>query len=299
MQKRILAIAALACLVLLAILTAAAAVQAQEAMMTPAKVVFIAREEVKPGKASAHEKVEASWARAFSQAKTGNHYIAVTSMTGPNVALFFEIYDSLADWEKQNQAIEGNAALTAQIDPIAEKDGALLEETRGALAVFEPDMSYNYTTLTVKGTRYFVVLMQRVKPGHGEQFEAVRKAILAAHQKANVQEHYAIYHVVMGAPAGTYLTFVPLKSLSELDQYTQIHGKAYHEALGKDGEKLINEFDREGLAASEVNLYAINPKMSYAPQEWIAADTEFWAPKPKPAAKPAAKKEAAAKPATQ
>ena len=298
MQKRILTRTALVCLGILGA-TGVAAAQAQETMMTPAKVVFIAREDVKPGKASAHEKVEASWARAFSQAKTDNHYIGVTSMTGPNVALFFEIYDSLADWEKQNRAIESNASLTAQIDPIAEKDGELLTETRGSLAIFEPDLSYNTTTAPVKGTRYFLILMQRVKPGHGEQYEAVRKAILAAHQKANVQEHYAVYHVIMGAQSGTYLTFVPIKSLGELDQYAQIHGKPYHEALGKDGEKLIEEFDREGLAASEVNLYALSPKLSYAPKEWIAADTEFWAPKPKPVAKPAAMKKEAAKPAGQ
>jgi hypothetical protein len=296
MQKRILTNVLLVCLGVLG--ATAVAAQAQETMMTPPKVLVIAREDVKPGKGSTHEKVEASWVRAFSQAKTGNHYIAVTSMTGPNVALFFEIHDSFAEWEKANQAIESNAALTAQIDPIAEKDGDLLSETRGSVAIYEPDLSYN-TDVTVKGTRYFVILMQRVKPGHGEQYEAVRKAILAAHQKANVPEHYAVYHVLIGAASGTYLTFIPLKSLSELDQYSQIHGKAYHEALGKDAEKLIEDFDREGLTASEVNIYALSPKMSYPPKEWIAADTEFWAPKPKAAAKPAAAKKEAAKPAGQ
>ncbi len=290
MQKRILASGALVCLGVFG--AGIAAAQAQEAMMTPPKVLFIAREDVKPGKGSVHEKVEASWAHAFSQAKTGNHYLAVTSMTGPNVALFFESYDSFADWEKENKAVEGNAALTAQIDPLAVKDGDLLTETRGAVAILEADLSYN-PGITVKGTRYFITVMQRVKPGHGEHFQAVRKAILAAHQKANVPEHYAVYQVISGAPSGTYLIFIPLKSLSEMDQYPQTHGKAYEEALGKDGKKMVEEFDREGLAASEVNLYAISPKMSYAPQEWAAADPEFWAPKPKTAAKPAAKKEAA------
>jgi hypothetical protein len=87
MQKRILASTALVCLGVLGAFTAATAVQAQEAMMTPPKVLFIAREDVKPGRASAHEKVESSWVRAFNQAKTGNHYLAVTSMTGQHRAL--------------------------------------------------------------------------------------------------------------------------------------------------------------------------------------------------------------------
>jgi hypothetical protein len=263
-------------------------------MMTPPKVLVIDREDVKPGKASSHERVETSWVRAFSQAKTDNHYLAVTSMTGPNTALFFLSFNSFADWEKENNAIESNATLTAQVDPIAEKDGDLLSETRGTVAVLETDLSYN-TAITVKGTRYFLVLTQRVKPGHGEEYEAVRKAILAAHQKANVPEHYAVYHVIGGSPTGTYIIFVPLKSLGELDQYTQVHGKAYQDALGSEGKKMVDDFDRNDVMFSEVNLYAINPKMSYAPKEWVAADAEFWGPKAKPAAKPAAMKKEAAK----
>jgi hypothetical protein len=69
----------------------------------PAKVLQIIREEVKPGKAAAHEKVEAGWPRAFAKAKWPTHYLAIQSMSGPTEAWFLVGYPSLAAWEKENQ----------------------------------------------------------------------------------------------------------------------------------------------------------------------------------------------------
>ncbi|MEO7136682.1 MAG: hypothetical protein ABI037_03100 [Gemmatimonadales bacterium] len=46
------------------------------------KVLLIFREQVKPGKDSAHEKVEAGWPRAFAKAKWPTNYLAMTTMTG-------------------------------------------------------------------------------------------------------------------------------------------------------------------------------------------------------------------------
>jgi hypothetical protein len=48
-----------------------------------------------------------------------------------------------------------------------------------------------------------------------------------------------------------------------------------------------NKLQAETIMSSEFTLFAINPKMSNPPKEFIAADPGFWAPKP--AAKPAAK----------
>ena len=44
------------------------------------------------------------------------------------------------------------------------------------------------------------------------------------------------------------------------------------------------------MDSSRSELFSINPKMSYVPDEWIKADRNFWKPEgsSKPAAKPAA-----------
>src|SRR5713226_7208291 len=72
-----------ACLLLSATSLALAQEQAPSG---PPKVLQIFREEVKPGKAPAHEKVEAGWPRAFANASSPTHYIAMVSVTGPSEA---------------------------------------------------------------------------------------------------------------------------------------------------------------------------------------------------------------------
>jgi hypothetical protein len=40
----------------------------------------------------------------------------------------------------------------------------------------------------------------------------------------------------------------------------------------------------EIVISSESTMFAVNPKMSNPSKEFIAADPDFWAPKPKPTA---------------
>ncbi len=44
----------------------------------------------------------------------------------------------------------------------------------------------------------------------------------------------------------------------------------------------------DGYLTTESNIYAFNPKISYVSKEVASADPDFWTPKVKPAAKPAA-----------
>ncbi len=87
--------------------------QAQQVMLTPPKVLVITREVLKPGKGAAHEKWETGWPRAFAKAKWPTRYLAVSSMTGENRALYMSGYESLAAWEADTRAIEQNAVLSA------------------------------------------------------------------------------------------------------------------------------------------------------------------------------------------
>src|SRR5215470_18703296 len=88
------------------------AAQAQSEGTTVPKVLQITREYTKPGKAGqAHEKMEAAFVQAMAKAKWPTHYLALTSLSGKQRALFMTRYASFADWEKDNNAVEKNAAL--------------------------------------------------------------------------------------------------------------------------------------------------------------------------------------------
>jgi hypothetical protein len=266
-------------------LSAALVAQAQEPSGPP-KVLQIFREEVKPGKEAAHAKVEAGWPRAFASVKSPTHYLAMVSITGPSEALFVAGFDSLAAWEKDRQNNDKNAALTAQLDRLSEKDGELLSGGRSIVAIYREELSYRSAGINIGQMRYFYVTTFRVRPGHDNGFVEANKIVRAAHEKADVPEHWAVFQVISGMPTGTYLTFQPLKSLAEVDAFPQTHGKAYREAIGDDGRKKLSELASAGSLSSETNIFAFSPKMSYVSKETVAADADFW--KPKTVAKAAA-----------
>jgi hypothetical protein len=268
------------------VLSAALPALAQEG--APPKVIQIFREEVKPGKGAAHEKVEVGWPRAFAKANSPTHYLALTSVSGPTEAWFIAGYDSLAAWEKDTQNNDKNPALSAELQRLSAEDGDLLSSVRSVVATYQPDMSYRANGINIGETRYFYINTVRMRPG--SSYSDMNKITLAAHEKANVPERWAVFQVIYGMPAGTYLMFVPMKSLADADAFPETHGKAYRDAIGEDGSKKLTEMAKSGVIVSETNIYALNPKMSYPSKETVAVDPAFWAPKPKaPAAKPAPK----------
>ena len=270
---------------------------AQEQMTSggPPKVLRIFREEVKAGKGPAHEKVESAWARAFANAKYPSYILATTSLSGPTEAWFFEGHDSWASIEKTEEGVTKSAALTGVVERFSEQDSAVLSAARAIVAVHREELSYRPNTINVAKDRYFEVVTYRVRPGHDNEFIEARKLVIAAHGKANVVEAWATFQVMAGGLSGTYLMFVPLRSLAEMDAAPSRHGKAYQDALGEDGQKKLRELMGSALLNSEAQVLAFSPKMSFVSKEVAAADPDFWTPKPKPAsAKPAptAKKEA-------
>jgi hypothetical protein len=61
------------------------------------------------------------------------------------------------------------------------------------------------------------------------------------------------------------------------------------DAFGADSLARYNKLQADIVISAEITMFAVNPKMSNPPKEFIAADPDFWAPKPKPAARPTAK----------
>jgi hypothetical protein len=113
----------------------------------------------------------------------------------------------------------------------------------------------------------------------------MRVVAKTAHEKAQLNENFAVFQIVAGAPGPTYLIFIPMKSMKEVDNYDQLHGKVYQDALGDDGQKKMRELAAECIESSEVNYFEFSPKMSYPSKEWIAANPDFWTPKTTMAAK--------------
>ena len=270
-------------------------VSAQGPPPGPPKVMMIEREEIKPGKMSQHEKLAHGYVQAFASAKSPTHWLGLVPVAGnENEAFFVTPYASYAAIEKDRQDTEKmmTGALKAAVDQLDKQGGDIHASSRQIIAEYREDLSYN-APVNIPQMRYFEITTTRVRPGYERAFEETRKMVKAAHEKAKVDEHFAIYEVSTGALGQTYLTFSPFKSLAEWDVET--HGQAYRDALGDENRQKIDKMRADGLISVDSTLYLINPMMSYAPPEFAAANPAFWGATKTATAKAAGAKKAPAK----
>ncbi len=257
----------------------------------PPAVLVSQREFLKPGKAgSLHERTESAFVKAMTEAKSTSHYFGMDSMSGPSRALYFSPYPSVAAWEQDNKTVQKNVALSAALDRAVIADGELLTSYDQTVFAHREDLSFNEGNLI--GKRYFEIGRWEIKPGHGKEFEELVKLYMDGTKKAGIATNWATYEIVYGVAEGdVFIAITTLKTLAEADAELASN-KQFADAIGEDGMKRIRELTRSAVKTQQTNLYAINPKMSFPPEEWIKAEPEFWKPKA-----PAAPKLAAAKPA--
>lgn len=240
----------------------------------PPAVLRIFREDVKEGKAAAHEKTEAAFMQAAAKVKYSTHILGLTAFTGTSHAVFLEGYDtfaSVADSEAELDKPEF-AALDAA-------DAELRTSHRSQLAVYRPDLSYAVNKINLPKTRFFSIETVRIREGQLQTYTQLVKMLIDAAGKSADPQPVTTYEVVSGAPNSTFLVLEPLESLKAIDEELR-HDPAFFQAMGEEGMKRYSQAVSEAIASEESILYAVNPQMSYAPQEWITSDPDFWTPKP-------------------
>ncbi len=258
---------------------------AQEASGPP-QVLHIVREFLKPGKSGAiHDRSESNFVQAMARAKFPTHYVALSAMSGKTRALYLIGYPSFAAWQKDNDAMDKNAALSAELDRLGAVDGELLEAVDQSVFYYDPDTSYRPVP-DLSQVRYMEVTSFHIKHGHSKDWEAIAKIVIDAHKKAGTSANWATYELAYGGD-DEYLLFSADKSLADIDQGFA-EGKQFQAALGEDGMKKLEDLVQQSIESSDSELFAINPGQSYAPDAWVKADPAFWKPKAAPAPKSAA-----------
>ena len=263
----------------------------------PPAVLMITREMVKEGKGAAHRRAEQEYANAYRRNKFPYHYLGLSTMAGPNEALFLAAYPSFAAVEEADKLGE-KGTLKADVEAAEARDGELRAESRTLTAVFRPDLSYfPANPLPVSKFRYMMVDNYRVRLGQNDGFMAGAKMILDGYKKASINESIICYQVIAGAPSGVYLFLIPMDSLKQMDNY-MANQKALADAVGEDSLKRATKGEGDVFQNMESSLYAVSPEMSYMSKEDEDADASYWRPKVT-AARAATKEPAAKEPAKQ
>lgn len=250
-----------------------------QAAAEPSPFLLITREEVKAGKAAAHSANEAAWAAAMLKGQSPSRWLGMSALVGPSDAWYITPYQSYAAWQKTDAAFESNAALKAENDKFANLDADLLNRTSSMLVRYRPGLSYQ-PTVTLPRMRYMMVDIMRIKAGHGDAFAAAWRMQVAAHEKAKMDEHWAVYEVAAGGPAGTVIFFYPMASLEAMDASGPMHtSDAFRNGVGEAGRNQMREVNSTAVESTQRLIFQLRPDMSVLPPDWAATDA-FWAVKP-------------------
>ncbi len=278
---------------LLGLLAAApVAAVAQTADSGPPPVLVIGREEVKPGKMTAHEKVSTAYAALFAKANPDESWLGLTPIAGEDgVVLFLEGFPSFAAAETNHIKLEAtlaqNAALKTEMDRLDGQSGDMKSSSRTAWFVYRPALSYHPPKMgDVAKSRLASVTTYRVKPGRIPDWNDYVKVLNAARDKASASWiSSAGYQTQVGMAAGTFVSFQFHRTMAEMDENiakADERQKAIDAALGGDQvvrmrRELISEILVE---APTTNLYVISRGESHPSATFAAADPDFWTPKP-------------------
>jgi hypothetical protein len=243
----------------------------------PPKVLFIAREVVKPGKGGAlHEKTEGAFLSALNANKAPEHYLGMNSITGTDRALFLSGYPSFAAMEEEHKSMGKIPGLEVALDRANVADGDLLLSTDESIWTRSDDLSYNPSGLT--GDRYMEISEYDVKAGHGKEWEDLVKLVIDGYKKGVPSASWAMFEKAYGNGGSAYLVIWPLKSMADID-HNFATDKDFVAAMGKDGMKKLADLEASCLESHSTNLFAFNPKMSRVPDSWIKAEPDYWKPK--------------------
>ncbi len=242
-------------------------------------VLQITREYTKPYRGgAAHDKTESAFVAAFTKGKSPAYYVAMNSQSGRSRALYMSHFNSFADMEKANKAVDMNAVMSAEVERAGLADGENLDEVDQYIFTYEKDLSFHpHNDLAAHRVYQFSIF--QVKPGHHHEWEEVVKMVKDAHEKAGDSAHWGMYEIAFGGDDGEYVAITGDPSMSAID-VGMAEDKKFVEALG--GEEAMQKLDAmygDCVESAHDELFTVNPKQSYVPEEWIKADPAFWRPK--------------------
>lgn len=239
----------LACLAVLCMLPAAA----QE---PPAPVLYIYREQVKPGRIAAFTVIEERAARSCARMKCPNPYIAVSPVSGPAEFWWINGFESYDAMERVQAAYAANQEIATELNSVAESKADLVFPAEVWLARFREDLSGPPSASFVY-SRYLSISIQHVRPGQLASFEKAR-------QRVRPGRTQWIYQVTSGTADNTFLVILGGRTIQEVEE-------PWERRAGAAGDLLQLDLD-----SSETRLFAVTPSLSMPAQSWVEADPEFW-----------------------
>jgi hypothetical protein len=215
--------------------------------------------------------------RPYGRAKAGVNVVGLSAATGLPQTWMLELHDTFASIEDLDRALIATEPERQPGDSAGQQDRVA---PRTMIAVYQEEWSYlpaDAIRLLAKA-RWVSVTIHHIHVGLEGDFEELVRLRKLINDSVNLDRPELAYHVIFGAPSGTYLVLAPLTSLRVMDEGvaevpTVAAGVA--EARAKAAPKTADiEISREHL------LFRVEPRLSYVSDDFAASDQAFWRGKP-------------------
>jgi hypothetical protein len=237
------------------------------------KMLTVVREKVKVGRAAEHARHEAGWPAAFEKAKSTDYYLAVTSMTGPSEAWYLIPRESHAAEAEAMKREDKDPELAAELARLAERDAEFVESVSVIQAVARPDLTVGDFPDLSKA-RFFQIGVYSVRPGKGEEFDALAKLYGKIRLRAAPKSSYRVYSVLAGMPTPAYLIISSVENYGDFDQ--MLKDDLSTGAAVTAAERAEFAAFSEIVVKEEFHRYRLDPGQSYVAKEVREKDPGFW-----------------------
>lgn len=262
------------CLLIMLALTCVSFAPAQNGLPTaqPNRLTII-REQVKVGQGAAHIKHEAGWPAAFAKAQSPDHYIALTSMTGPMEAWYLIPSESHASEAAAMKRYAKDAVLSAELERLAQGDAGFITGITTIQLMARRDLSVGAFPNIAK-VRFFEVSVFFARQGQEANLDSIIKTYNEVRKRVSPDAGYRFYTVSAGMPDPTYFVIISVSDYAEFDRTTAEHQKVFEVATPE--ESAVFAKWGEAVMKSETNRFRLDPGMSYVSKEVRESDPDFW-----------------------
>lgn len=243
----------------------------------PPKIINIVYQGLIPGRDGAYAALLEKIARVYYRANIPVYWIESSSATGDTRTMTLNFFDTFAEMDATVDSL--NSAMAEHPD-LAMMQEDLLADTNtetNSFAVRRDDIGYRASTIDFSKARILRVATVLVRQGDESEFADAMKSLAAAYEKVNADSPWVLYQVNAGAPSTTFVFFMPMRSMREMDNYIA-RAKALSAAEGPDVEARMQAAARDAYISWDSELYFVGPRQSHVPTAFAAGDPGFWIP---------------------
>jgi hypothetical protein len=245
-----------------------------------ARYIFVSGYQLAGGKYASYTNLLAQFRDITSSAAPDLHWIAGTPITGDSDRVtYVSSLDSMASVEKMMTDFDKvDQAIAAKNPSLASEFAEIEKGSHSILAEYNKELSYRPDAVPMADTKWWSGGVYQLKPGCDYEFADALKQLIEVGKRTNAVGHWIAYNVRVGAPEPTILMVSPMQSLAERDQETPA---AAREAFASVAMRQMRErIGKECIQHVEHSLTRVDPALSRPPQSLVAANPDFWTPKP-------------------